>query len=62
MLINLLVSKYTDLLSLSLLAESGIVCHIDDLCTNHVFYADDLWLMASCGMCNSFTRANRYMF
>ena len=29
-----------------ILSESGIGCHIDDLCINHVFYADDLCLMA----------------
>ena len=31
-----------------LLSQSGIGCHIDDLCINHVFYADDLCLMAPC--------------
>ena len=30
-----------------ILSESGISCHIDDLCINHVFYADDLCLMGS---------------
>ena len=29
-----------------ILPESGIGCQIDDLCINHVFYADDLCLMA----------------
>ena len=33
-----------------LLSQSGIGCHIDDLCINHVFYADDLCLMASCAI------------
>ena len=37
-----LFSIYMDELSF-ILSESGIVCHIDDLCINHVFYADDLW-------------------
>ena len=38
-----------DHLSLTL-CESGIGCHIDDLCINHVFYADDLCLMAPCAI------------
>ena len=25
-------------------------CHISDVCINHVFYADDLCLMASCAI------------
>ena len=29
-----------------ILSESGIGCHINDLCINHVFYADDFCLMA----------------
>ena len=29
-----------------LLSQSGIVCHIDGLCIDHVFYADDLCLIA----------------
>ena len=33
-----------------ILSESGIGCHIDDLCINHVFYADDLCLMAPCAI------------
>ena len=33
-----------------LLSQSGIGCHIDDLCINHVFYADDLCLMAPCAI------------
>ena len=40
---------YMDDLSLRL-SESGIGCHIDDLCINHVFYADDLCLMAPCAL------------
>ena len=32
------------------LSRSGIRCHIDDLCINHVFYADDLCLMALCAI------------
>ena len=31
----------------------GIGCHIDDLCINHVFYADDLCLMAPCAIVQS---------
>ena len=42
-----LFSIYMDDLSF-ILSESGIGCHIDDLCINHVFYADDLCLMAPC--------------
>ena len=33
-----------------ILSESGIGCHIDDLCINHVCYADDLCLMAPCAI------------
>ena len=40
-----LFSIYMDNLSV-LLSRSGIGCHIDDLCINHVFYADYLCLMA----------------
>ena len=40
-----LFSFYMDDLSV-LLSRSGIGCHIDDLCINHVFYADDLCLMS----------------
>ena len=42
-------SIYMDDLSV-LLSESGIGCHIDDLCTNQVFYADVLCLMAPCAI------------
>ena len=31
-----------------LLSRSGIGCHIDDLCINYVFYADNICLMAPC--------------
>ena len=31
-----------------LLNASRIGCHISDVCINHVFYADDLCLMAPC--------------
>ena len=34
----------------SLLNTSRIGCHIDDVCINHVFYADDLCLMALCAI------------
>ena len=33
-----------------LLSQSGIGCHIEGLCINHVFYADDLCLMAPCAI------------
>ena len=33
-----------------ILSESGIGCHIDDLCINHVFYVDDLCSMAPCAV------------
>ena len=44
-----LFSFYMDDLSV-LLSQSGVGCHIDDLCINHVFYADDLCLMAPCAI------------
>ena len=44
-----LFSIYMDDLSV-LLSQSGIGCHIDDLCINHVFYADDICLMAPCAI------------
>ena len=34
----------------SLLNTSRIGCHIDDVCINHVFYADHLCLMAPCAI------------
>ena len=40
---------YMDDLS-SLLNTNRIGCHIDDVCINHVFYADDLCLMAPCAI------------
>ena len=40
-----LFSIYMDDSSL-LLFKSGIGCHIDDLCINHVFYANGICLMA----------------
>ena len=42
-----LFSIYMDDLSF-ILSESGIGCHIDDLCINLVFYADAFCLMAPC--------------
>ena len=33
-----------------LLISSGIGCFIDNVCFNHVFYADDLCLMAPCAI------------
>ena len=44
-----LFSIYIDDLSF-ILSESGIGCHIDDLCINHVFHADDLSLMTPCAI------------
>ena len=40
---------YMDDLSL-FLNTIRIGCHIDDVCINHVFYADDLCLMAQCAI------------
>ena len=42
---------YKDDLS-QVISESGICCHVDDLCVNHVFYADvnDLCLMVPCAI------------
>ena len=40
---------YMDDLSL-LLNTSRIGCHISDACIYHVFYADDLCLMATCAI------------
>ena len=34
----------------SLLNTSRIRCHINDVCINHVFYADDLCLIAPCAL------------
>ena len=42
-----LFSIYVDDLFV-LLSHSGIGCHIEGKCINHVFYADDLCLMAHC--------------
>ena len=44
-----LFAVYKDDLS-SLLNASRIGCHISDVCINHVFYADDLCLMAPCAI------------
>ena len=33
-----------------MLSERGIGCHKDDLCFNHVFYANDLCLIAPCAL------------
>ena len=40
---------YMDDFSL-LLNTIRVGCHIDDVCINHVFYADDLCLMAQCAI------------
>ena len=44
-----LFSVYMDDLS-NLLISSGIGCFLDKVCFNHVFYADDLCLMAPCAI------------
>ena len=44
-----LFAVYMDDLS-SLLNTSRIGCNIDDVCINHVFYTDDLCLMAPCAI------------
>ena len=31
-----------------MLNDSGIGCYVDNVCVNHVFYADDSCLMAPC--------------
>ena len=33
-----------------ILSVSEIGCHIEDLCINHIFYANDLYLMAPCAI------------
>ena len=33
-----------------MLNDSGIGCYVDNVCVNHVFYADDLCLMAPCAI------------
>ena len=33
-----------------MLHDSGTGCYIDNVCVNHVFYADDLCLMAPCAI------------
>ena len=33
-----------------MLNDSGMVCYVDNVCVNHVFYADDLCLMAPCAI------------
>ena len=55
-----LLSVYMDNLS-KLLINSGIGCFIDNVCFNHVFYADDLCLMGYGAMCNSSSRAIEYL-
>ena len=34
----------------NMLICSGVGCYIDNVCVNHVFYADDLCLMAPCAI------------
>ena len=53
-----LFSVYMNDLS-KLLINSGIGYFIDNVCFNHVFYADDLCLMARCA--NSASRAIEYL-
>ena len=33
-----------------MLNDSRMGCHVDNVCVNHVFYADDLCLMAPCAI------------
>ena len=33
-----------------MLNDSGMGCYVDNVCVNHVFYADDLCLMAPCAI------------
>ena len=40
---------YMDDLS-KMLNDSGMGCYVDNVCVNHVFYADDLCLMAPCAI------------
>ena len=44
-----LFSVYMDDLS-NMLIRSGVDCYIDNVCINHVFYADDLYLIAPCAI------------
>ena len=44
-----LFSSYMDSLS-KVLNDSGVGCYVDNACVNHVFYADDLCLMAPCAI------------
>ena len=41
------VPVYMDALS-NMLVQSGVGCYNDNVCVNHVFYADDLCLMVPC--------------
>ena len=34
----------------NMLIRSSVGCYIDNVCVNHVFYADDLCLMAPCAI------------
>ena len=44
-----LFSVYMDDLS-NLLISSGVGCFLNNVCFNHVFYEDDLYLMAPCAI------------
>ena len=33
-----------------MLTDRGIGCYVDNVCVNHMFYADDLCLMAPCAI------------
>ena len=44
-----LFSIYMDDLS-KMLNDSGMGCYVDNVFVNHVFYADDLCLMAPCAI------------
>ena len=38
------------MICLNLLISSGVGCFLNNVCFNHVFYADDLYLMAPCAI------------
>ena len=44
-----LFSVYMDDLS-KMLNDSSVGCYVDNVCVNHVFYADDLCLIAPCAI------------
>ena len=50
-----LFSIYMDDLS-KMLNDSGMGCYVDNVCVNHVFYADDLCLMTPCAIALQYTK------